>query len=905
MDSKFNESKQFEEAILTELLAIVTHPCQSLSYMSFEFWKDFWKEKSSLFQNDEDGNPVIPELPATIVESLRMMAQTILSSFPRQIVKCDLNNEYITFAFDSSVEYEETFYPKFKTELLEILRLITVSFESLVMDFTIQLFTSLQNESIAQIQLHHQQVDQDAKYNFSNWDILAIILDSVCVKLANPGKFLHQIQPCLESLLTESSEIMALPLLLSHQLSCISALAPFLPHLPSIFTERIANRMLLLACYKLDETNNPNNRNSMEIIHLHGHACNAFVKFSRRVSSLLVPMFSRLRDQIYSGSYSQLKVEVLTEGLIVISNQFKNELDQKAFIIYLMENITWLATFNMDTVAFFDFLGITQPPNALEQIFANVPSNTTSDAINCSQVNNSSASSEVRIFHENRTTILFNVNMALALIKRVQNKSILLPEIIPFLKATLMMINHLNAMWVPEFRSAGYIKCPELLAKLYAPANDAEKAVLLEYQSIQNSDGKKLSSPYSRLQSFLWSLHESLCSFVGVCCASLSPTIYTETNLMVSVLSTSNHLPKMKIKMILKQFVRPFLVNFPLESNVCSLDNINGVLTQFLPWVYSQIDERWKALRMANAGSVIQTKGKLAFLTSSNTSVINSIDSMSLATSAAPSPLISRSRGGLLFPGSTINGKDHSTSGDGDTSTTTQLEAELIDDQSNRVLSREFVELLMACLFSPPNTRRNQQQSNANDVFTDMDMDTETNDAVGNSDSTKGTDILSDLGSKLTSIHRPLFIPIVAGMLLWLDSVVVCKACLIMRHLVKELVDQKLITSKSDVSFLLEHLFTALKDADIDADGIVSIVILLISMLFEGVCSMQQKNSTSEIFSLKEPFWQISNTNQRDWEAFESKYIKPALKGNVKINEKKKKDALKSLLSNIIGSNCL
>lgn len=51
-ESKINESKQFERAILGELLAIYSHPCQSLSYLTFEFWKDFWKEKASLIQGE-------------------------------------------------------------------------------------------------------------------------------------------------------------------------------------------------------------------------------------------------------------------------------------------------------------------------------------------------------------------------------------------------------------------------------------------------------------------------------------------------------------------------------------------------------------------------------------------------------------------------------------------------------------------------------------------------------------------------------------------------------------------------------------------------------------------------------------------------------------------------------------
>ena len=113
----------------------------------------------------------------------------MLSSLPRSIVKCDVNHEYITFAFDSSSEYEENFYPRFKNELMEILRLITAAFESLVIEFIIQLFTSLQTELMTQLQVQSQQIDQTSvKFNFSNWDILAVILDAVCVKLSNPSK---------------------------------------------------------------------------------------------------------------------------------------------------------------------------------------------------------------------------------------------------------------------------------------------------------------------------------------------------------------------------------------------------------------------------------------------------------------------------------------------------------------------------------------------------------------------------------------------------------------------------------------------------------------------------------------------------------------------------------------------
>lgn len=750
-------------------------------------------------------------------------------------------------------------------------------------------------------------------------------------------------------MLNDSDELRSLPLLLSHQLSCISAFAPFLPYLQASYVQKVVNRMLWLASYKLDEPSCHNNRNSSEIIPLHGHACNAFIKLARRLPSLLAPMFESLRNQIYSGNFSKLKVGVLTEGLILISNRFDNEANQKAFIIHVMEQIAWLANFNMDTVSFVDFLGLTQSPGVLTQILANVPSNTTSDAGNTFQAYNNSASPEVRMYHENRATILFNVNLVLALVKRTQNKSILLPELVPFFKATLTMCNHLNAVWHPQFRANNYIKCPELANKLYAPAADVDRMHFLEHH-FPSSDGKKLmaNSPYSRVQSFLWSLHESLYSFAGICCSALSPAIYGELGCLMNLLATSEHLPKMKLKVLMRQFLRPFLVNYPIDCPGYPLDNITCVFTDFLPRVHSIIDQRWNVIRMSNIAALRDAEKELDSSTNgaamttfstataaastvssssfSNPSIANSIHTLSLAASAIGSPLISRQRSEFLPSGRNTNGQESTLLAPGVIPSTrdvtqSELEAELIDEQSNRILSREFVDLLLACFFYPPNSRKNQQQqqqqhqqqhvTNATSIFVndeqsqgfmDMDMDMDTFD-TGNESGAKVSDLLSEFGRKLASSQPSKLVEMVAKMLLWLDSVVVSKACMLMRHLLKELTDAKLINSIDEVSFLVDYLYNALRYADVDADGIVSMITGLLFTLYEAICLMEHENPGCKLYQLREPFWLKSNTNASDWEKFETEFIRPVIKGDKKINEKKKKDALKSLLNPIIGAN--
>lgn len=134
-------------------------------------------------------------MPSVIYEPLYELAKSILLQLPKEIVKCNAKHEYIIYAFAETSEYEENFYPRFKTDLLEILKWITVAFESLVVEFIIGLFTQLKNESINQLQLLSQQQQQQqfdhgamVKFSFSNWDILAVILDSVCSKISNPSK---------------------------------------------------------------------------------------------------------------------------------------------------------------------------------------------------------------------------------------------------------------------------------------------------------------------------------------------------------------------------------------------------------------------------------------------------------------------------------------------------------------------------------------------------------------------------------------------------------------------------------------------------------------------------------------------------------------------------------------------
>lgn len=454
----------------------------------------------------------------------------------------------------------------------------------------------------------------------------------------------------------------------------------------------------------------------------------------------------------------------------------------------------------------------------------------------------------------NRKVLLFSVNMALGLMRRTDKKENLVPEILPLIRSLVSLLCILNEMWDPSFRS---LCNPALADKVFSPATDSEKNHLLEFvQSTPSSNAVPPVSYFSSdpethvvnasqfqidkiLQSFLASLYEILLTILGLSCSffpsiifvipSASPNEIVTTHPFLTVLNKSHYLPRMRLRTMLKQFLLPFIKHCPLQE-----ENVKSCLfplfSTFIPWMFKHIDDHWDIFR--------------------NRSVTTTDDDE-------------------------------------------RLEHEVIEDQSNRILSKEFLDLMSsAFIYTPPGKHTCSSTSGTTEQETEMDSTTR-DDIVNDSSET----VISEVGKCLLRNDLASMVRIIFGQLTWVDSILCLKASrTICRVILRELLSYRLISTADDVSFFVHHVFFSLKLFGENEEN-VSSLLQLVLILWEGLI---KNNEPSDV---KAPLWLLSSRQAGDWLSLEESLIRPSLTSskNSKVNDKKKKDAIKPLLTNVIG----
>lgn len=463
-------------------------------------------------------------------------------------------------------------------------------------------------------------------------------------------------------------------------------------------------------------------------------------------------------------------------------------------------------------------------------------------------------------FINNRKRLLFCVNMLSGLLKRTNNSANLLPEVVPFINSLIPVTLFLNEMWHPLFTD---LCNPLLKDMIYASATESDRVHLLEFVRNPSSSAKSFevfssSSSFDstskqiaidrKIQSFLWTLHENLFSILGLACSSLPSVVYAQSHIFLTIFNNLSHdIPRIKLRSLVKNFLKPFVQNCP-RDHASMKASLAPLSSSFIPWLFKHIDDRWEVYRC------------------------NSTTELTGAEKTTTSPLSS--------------------------SDDKFLENEVIEDQSNRILSREFIEVFMSLLISVPVSSSKDTTSSSSQLKPDelAAEDAEMSEIQSETNETS----ISESGKFLLQLNLQSWTTMIFSQLTWVDSIISLKACIICRPVLKELLSHGVISSADDVSFLLHSLFHSLKLFG-ENDANQSSLLNLLLMLFEGLV----KKGESE--AVKAPFWLLSHSDQSEWTTFEKTYLsddrlslKSPLKGG-KGFDKKKKDAMKSLLSNVIG----
>ena len=189
-----------------------------------------------------------------------------------------------------------------------------------------------------------------------------------------------------------------------------------------------------------------------------------------------------------------------------------------------------------------------------------------------------------------------------------------------------------------------------------------------------------------------------------------------------------------------------------------------------------------------------------------------------------------------------------------------QLEKEIVEEQICRLLSKEFIDVLTILMIE----RR---------LATPTDEER-----------------LSLLGIHFLK-QVPDLIYMTATLMTWLDSVISMKATTLTIKIVDKLAEDEIIKTSNAISYIIKQILIALGYFG-EHDQNQALLLNLFIKLYENY--VLQNNFRD----IKSQLVEYSGKNIRNWNTYEEKFLKNA-------NPKKKREAIKNLLSNVIGvSSC-
>ncbi|XP_015794798.1 exportin-5 [Tetranychus urticae] len=514
-----------------------------LNAFVLQFWRDLAKSK---------------ELQTLITESL---LTSLLSMIPEKLFKRPFGDPSIPMEFDDEEDYD-VFYIKFKAELTDLVRSLTVYREDICFNFASNLLMATQAK---------KENGPDPSAN-AKWEITAHILEAVCNRLTNVSLYYQQGSPLLNMLVKSDGTDLAVDILSCH-LSCISALTVFVPHLLSQEPNLIGallEKMFKLAGYELPGERKDNRSNSVR--NLRRYACALFVKLTRAYSKILFPIFGQLKDHIHKTfavniESSQTEICTLNEGLMILSNCFEDPAQQILFVNELLEPIKWFLECYLTPATFISSVGLDTAPTDFDSK------------------------------GQTRAQLMYAISTLLGLLKRIKKKEVLYSPVMAFMNPLCNLLSNLNSLWNQEMMMICHADYRPIV---FAPVTENDRLTLLEIHGTSHETNEACNpakSPASRMQKFLWTIQDNCYSAIGCAYSLIIPELHLEFNNITLALAGFENLPPMKLKTLIRSFLKPFLINYPVNDLNVLENKFLPFVKQVLPVLFNRIDSSCKTIR--------------------------------------------------------------------------------------------------------------------------------------------------------------------------------------------------------------------------------------------------------------------------------------------------------------------
>ncbi|XP_060225512.1 exportin-5 [Meriones unguiculatus] len=582
---------------LESFLAFTTHPSQFLRSSTHMTWGALFRHE--ILSRD-------PLLLAIIPKYLRAsMTNLVKMGFPS---KTDSPScEYSRFDFDSDEDFN-AFFNASRAQQGEVIRLVCrldpkTSFQMAAEWLKYQLSTSIDTgpmNSRSTAGTGEGGFCSIFSSSYVQWEAMTFFLESMITQMFRTlEKEELPVNDGIELLQMVLNFEMKDPLILSCVLTNVSALFPFVTYKPEFLPQVFSKLFSFVTFETVGDSKAPRTR---AVRNVRRHACSSINKMCRDYPDLVLPNFDMLYShvkQLLSSEppLAQMEKCALTEALVLISNQFKDYERQKSFLEELMAPVVniWLSEemcrVLSDIDAFIAYVG--------------------ADLKSCDPAVEDPCGL-------NRARMTFCVYSILGVLRRTSWPSDLeeakaggyvvgyTPSGNPIFRnpcteQILRLLDNLLAL----VRTHNTLHTPEMLAKMAEPFTKALDILESEKTSILGLPQPLLElneypvnkTILERMQHFFSILYENCYHILGKAGPSMQQDFYTVEDLATQLLGSAfvnlNNIPDFRLKSMLRVFVKPLVLFCPPEHYETLVSPILGPLFTYL---HMRLSQKWHVI---------------------------------------------------------------------------------------------------------------------------------------------------------------------------------------------------------------------------------------------------------------------------------------------------------------------
>ncbi|XP_055925366.1 exportin-5-like [Argiope bruennichi] len=544
-------------------------------------------------------------------EFVKNLVPTLLKYEAEKLIKCGYPSKSDCLAckfslseFDSDDEFEIEF-SKCRSDVLENLRLISKGYPKVTFSFGSLLLKSLINGQEWKTVLDNPIA---VMYPPSCWDAIVSYMD------ASYGVLMKNIEiPEVKELMNEGLELLNLalnfihndPVILSFALSCISSLFFFITFQPELRLQVLEKIFSYLTDIVREDSSNK------DVVNLRRHSSALLIKLCMNFPDMLLPewdyLCNRVQTLLQSGqSTSRFEKCALLESLMILSTKFHDYEKQSSFLKAALSSIDHIWTSPVI------LQGIESPGSFMSLIGMDKPHDASID------------SGPMNI---NASDLMLGINVLKACAKRCvcPNDSVMAhkgnfihplsdsfgctfyrnpaaPYILLIIDKIIHIISILNELYDPVYQEKIHPSYQRIL-----DLTDADKTILLGIPVIENSH-LKTSSDHMRF--YLHNMFDSCLHILGCSVENLGIDFYTipelPTLLKEKILHKIEYMPPLKLRNLIRLFLRPFFLRCPPKAH----DELMSVLAGLCPFMLQKLNAVWEKFKY-KYGTCVNYEDKL------------------------------------------------------------------------------------------------------------------------------------------------------------------------------------------------------------------------------------------------------------------------------------------------------